>query len=404
MAGDQGSSAPSISASGRLVAFVSGANNLSVEDDDRVRSVFVRDLRRGTTTLVSRASGREGVAANRSSFRPKLSGNGRYVAFESTATNLSRADDKDVRDVFVRDLRRGSTTLVSRADGYYGSGADGHSTGPSISADGRRVSFESPAANLTGEDEDSAVNKYDVFVRDLRGARTELVSRASGRRGGAGSASAQAAISANGRYVAFDSGAGNLSREGNHAVLEVYVRDLRRRRTVLVSRASGRRGMPALGTASQPSISASGRFVAFESPAGSLSEGDRKGFDVFVRDLRKRTTRLVTRASGRYGRGANAVAECYSISSNGRYVTFETAATNLSTQDRDPTVDVFLRDLRQDTTTLVSRASGEAGPAADEDSGCPSMSAAAGAIAFESFATNLSPFDRDPIQDVFLRR
>lgn len=403
-AADGSSSAPSVSRGGRFVAFASSATNLSEADRDRVRDVFVRDLSSGSTTLVSRARARRGAAANRDSVRPRVSANGRYVAFESAAMNLSRADRDGTRDIFVRDLRRGTTVLASRASGRRGAGARADASGPSISGDGRYVAFESPAANLTRADDDSAANRYDVFVRDLRNETTELVSRASGARGEAGSASAQAMISASGRYVAFDSGAANLTPAGNEAVLEVYVRDLRRDRTVLVSRASGHRGAPARGTASQPAISGNGRYVAFESSAGNLSRDDREGFDLFVRDLRRRRTVLVTRAGGRRGPAADAAPECFAISARGRHVAFESPATNLSADDRDATTDVFVRDLSRAKTTLVSRAGGRGGAPANEDSGCPSVSAAARAVAFESLATNLSALDRDNTQDVFLAR
>jgi Tol biopolymer transport system component len=395
------SASASVSADGRYVAFVSSATNLSRDDRDGARDVFVRNLEQGTTTLVSRASGAGGAGANRDSFRPRISANGRYVAFESSATNMSRDDRDRVRDVFVRDLRGATTTLVSRANGRRGAPADGNSTGPSISGGGRYVAFESPAANLSREDDDKHGNVYDVLVRDLRRGRTELVSRRTGRRGAPASASAQAMVSGNGRFVAFDSGAPDLKPRGVRAVLEVFVRDLRRKRTVLVSRASGGHGAPARGTASQPSISATGRFVAFESPSPNLSRGDRRGFDLFVRDLRRKRTSLVTRASGAHGKGANAVAECFSISASGRYVAFESRATNLSGEDRHDVVDVFLRDLRRHTTTLVSRATD--GVAADGDSGCPSPSGDASRVAFESFAGNLDPADRDEAEDVFAR-
>lgn len=367
---------PSVSAGGRYVAFVSRAGG-------GVRGVFVRDLARGTTVLASRASGRRGAAGNGDSLRPRISAGGRYVAFESSASNLSPADRNRRTHVFVRDLRRARTFLVSRADGRHGRVASAHATGASISADGRRVAFDSPAANLTAADDDGAANRYDVFVRHLRSGRTELVSRASGGRGVAGSASAQARISSNGRWVAFDSGSGRLTPEGNRAVLEVYVRDLRRKRTLLVSRASGRRGRPAAITASQPVISANGRYVAFETRDPRLGPGDGRRFDLLVRDLRRHTTRLVSIAGG--PGGGHAAPECYSISGNGRFVAFERLVGGRTA--------AFVRDVR----------SGRAMPVASAESGCPSVAADGRAVAFESPA-RVDPADDDGFEDVFLRR
>lgn len=386
---------PSISGDGRYVAFVSAARNLSGEDRDGVRDVFVRDLLRGTTVLVSRANGPRGAAANGDSLRPRISAGGRYVAFESSASNLSAADGDRKLHVYVRDLRRNRMRLASRADGRGGAVASAHATGASISADGRLVAFDSPAANLTNADDDGAGNRYDVFVRDLRRGRTELVSRASGPRGLAGSASAQARISADGRWVAFDSGSAHLTREGNRAVLEVYVRDLRRKRTLLVSRARGRRGRPAAMTASQPVISAHGRYVAFESRDRRLGPGDGSRFDLFVRDLRRHTTRLVSPAAPAARGGGEAPPECYSISGNGRYVAFERLAAARTA--------VFVRDWRRGRTLFASRATGAEGTPAGEDSGCPSLSGSGRVVAFESAAGGLDPLDADQSEDVFVR-
>ena len=392
--GDGRSVSPSISGDGRYVAFVSAARNLSAEDRDGVRDVFVRDLALGTTTLVSRASGPRGAAGNGDSLRPRISAGGRYVAFESRASNLSPADRDRRTHVYVRDLGRARTVLASRAGGRRGAVASAHATGASVSSDGRLVAFDSPAANLTRADDDSAGNRYDVFVRDLRRGRTELVSRASGARGRAGSASAQARISADGRWVAFDSGSSHLTPEGNRAVLQVYLRDLRRKRTVLVSRAGGRHGRPATGTSSQPVVSAHGRYVAFESRDPRLGPGDGSRFDLLVRDLRTHTTRLATPRSAPAG-GGEAPPECYSISGSGRYLAYERQVGGR--------LAVFVHDLHRGGTVLASRASGPAGRPARADSGCPSLSGDGGVVAFESVAAGLDPADSDGREDVFAR-
>ena len=167
----------SISADGRYVAFASRANDLSAEDNDSFVNIFVRDLQANTTTLVSRASGASGAAADLWSAAPSISADGRYVAFESVAHNLSAADH-DLANIFVRDLQANTTILVSRASGVSGAAADGGSVAPSISADGGRVAFESVALNL-GPD----VATVDVFVRDLPASTTTLASRATGSPG-----------------------------------------------------------------------------------------------------------------------------------------------------------------------------------------------------------------------------
>ena len=170
LAADDNSFLPSISANGRLVAFQSNANNLSMDDNDLVdENIFVRDLGNGTTRLVSRAT--NGVGGDDSSSVASISADGRFVAFESRANNLSDNDNDSFENIFVRDLGNGTTRLVSRATN--GVGGDDNSFQPSISADGRFVALQSDANNLSMDDNDGVSN---IFVRDLRNGTTRLVS------------------------------------------------------------------------------------------------------------------------------------------------------------------------------------------------------------------------------------
>ncbi len=221
---DWASPVQAISGDGRHVAFTSFADNLSAEDDNAFGNIFARDVQARTTTLVSRAAGPGGTAADGGSNVPAMSADGRHVAFESSADNLSGEDDNVAADIFVRDLQAGTTTLVSRAAGAGGAGSDAGSFAPAISADGRHVAFESDADNLSGEDLNTARN---VFARDLQAGTTTLVSRVGGPGGGgAFGASSAAAISADGRHVAFVSDAPNLSADDVNGVANVFVRDL----------------------------------------------------------------------------------------------------------------------------------------------------------------------------------
>ena len=173
------------------------------------------------TTLVSRASGPTGAAANDASDQPSISADGRFVVFVSRADNLSADDNDSVANVFVRDLQAGTTTLVSRADEAAGAGADADSTDPSISADGRYVAFASAATNLSDVDLDTCDGLYgmqgpcpDVFVRDLIAGSTTLVSRTDGPTGTAAtSASFVPTIFPDGGRVIFASVAKNLSTQ-----------------------------------------------------------------------------------------------------------------------------------------------------------------------------------------------
>jgi Tol biopolymer transport system component len=346
--GDASSGSPAVSADGRFVAFQSQARNLSSEDDDAaVSNVFVRDTLANRTTLVSRATGATGAGGDNSSLIPSISADGRFVAFVSGATNLSGEDDDTVSNVFVRDTVANTTTLVSRATGAAGAGGDGDSFGLSISADGRFVAFDSEADNLSGEDDDAVSN---VFVRDTLANTTTLVSRATGAGGAGGdSLSRSPSISADGRFVAFISGADNLSGEDDNDVLaNVFVRDTLANTTTLVSRATGAAGAGGDDFSSElePSISADGRFVAFESRAKNFSDADSDAVaDVFVRDTLAGTTTLVSRATGPTGAGGSGHSVDASISGDGRFVAFSSPSDNLSGEDQDGVTDVFERDV-----------------------------------------------------------
>jgi RTX calcium-binding nonapeptide repeat (4 copies)/WD40-like Beta Propeller Repeat len=165
--GNSSSGRPAVSTDGRFVAFESFASNLHPDDADADPDVFVRDLQAGTTTLVSRAAGAASSKGNAVSFEPTVSADGRFVAFTSWASNLHPEDADLSSDVFVRDLQADTTTLVSRAAGAAGAKGNDHSFEPAVSADGRFVAFTSAASNLHPDDADTS---EDVFVRDVLGA------------------------------------------------------------------------------------------------------------------------------------------------------------------------------------------------------------------------------------------
>jgi TolB protein len=401
--GDANSVAASLSRDGRFVAFVSEANNLSADDDDGIRDVYVRDLVLEHTTLVSRTSGPAGPGGNADSGDHSISADGRLVAFESDADNLSAEDNDPVTDVFVRDLAANTTILVSRATGPAGAKGDAPSFSPEISADGRFVAFSSDAQNLSGADNDEAI---DVFVRDLASNTTMLVSRASGPAGAGGdSGSSNASMSADGRFVAFASSATNLSAEDTDPLTDVFVRDVVLNVTSLASRAGGPAGPGGDNLSSLPSMSADGRFVAFASAANNLSAADSEGtLDVFVRDLAENTTTLASRAGGPAGPGGDGNSSSPSISADGRFVALDSDADNLSGTDNDAVRNVFVRDIASGTTTLVSRASGAEGAAADGSSAAALVSGDGRFVAFSSEADNVSDADNDGgIIDVFRR-
>jgi hypothetical protein len=377
------SSGRAISADGRYVAFSSDSDSLSADDDDRPTQVFRRDLLTGDTVLVSRADG-AGPSANGSSNGVlSISADGNRIAFDSDATNLVPGDSNANADVFVRDIASGTTRLVSRADGATGDEGDGNSAKPAISADGGRVAFSSASDNLAGADGDTI---SDVFVRDLSSNTTTLAS--TGDNGKGDHASEQPSIDANGTHVAFQSLAGNFDggvQQSNGQ--DVFLRDLDRGTTQLVSRGDGE-GMGGDQDSTDPDLNADGTKVAFSSEAGNLGSGGSSTPDVFVRDVGARSTTLVSRADGPDGAAGDGASRRSSISGDGRRVAFDSSAGNLD--GGLPNVDeVFVRDLESGTTSLVSRADGADGAAGNDESASPSLNATGTCVLFGSGATNL---------------
>ncbi|HEY3168626.1 MAG TPA: hypothetical protein VGK57_15445, partial [Candidatus Binatia bacterium] len=266
---------PAISADGRYVAFESVATNLVGGDGNKRRDVLVRDRQIGATERVSVAT--EGGESNGDSFNPSVSADGRYVAFESLATNLVVGDGNKRKDVFVRDRQNGATERVSVATG--GGESNGDSFNPSISADGQFVAFESLATNLVDGDSN---RRRDIFVRDRQNGATERVSVAMGG-GEANGDSFNPSISGDGRFVAFDSGASNLVADDTNVRKDVFVHDREKSRTTRESVAGA--GIEANGSSESPSIDATGSVVAFSSVATNLVLDDTNvRRDIFVHE------------------------------------------------------------------------------------------------------------------------
>lgn len=388
--GNAESLTPEISADGRWVVFASDATNLALEDTNAVRDVYLRDRQTGTTLLVSRAT--TGEVGGFLSTNPDVSSTGPFVAFESPAFNLVPMDGNASTDVFVRDVANGLTILVSVDSA--GTQGNRNSFNPSISDDGRYVAFDSSSSNLVLPDGN---NQQDVFVRDLLAFSTFRVSVSStGAEGN--NLSGSAAISADGRVVAFTSRATNLVDSDTNQKQDVFVHEIGTGVTQRVSVATD-------GTAPNqdcffPSISADGRFVAFQSAAGNLVSGDTNGMsDVFVYD---RDLGVLERASvatsGAQGSGGGSSSAA--ISADGRYLAFQSTAPNLVGGDLNGASDVFLRDRFLGTTVRLGLTSACAD--GDAASSLPSMTGDGGAIAFQSLATNLVDADGNGTGDVFV--
>ncbi len=383
------SSFPSISANGRFVVFGSSSRNLVDHDTNGADDVFLHDRKTQRTRRVSVSSA--GRQANGRSSRSQISADGRFVLFNSSATNLVRPDaNGTLRDFFVYNRKTRKTRRVSVSSaGVQGNRA---SSWASISADGRFVAFNSSATNLVPDDANGVA---DIYVRNRKAHTTRRVSISSAGEE-ADHASHFNSISANGRFVAFDSAAHNLVAGGmGFSGNDVFVHDRRTHRTEQVSVSSA--GAPADSSSLLPSLSANGRFVAFQSRATNLVAGDTNGnSDVFVHDLeRDRTRRVSVNSAGRQGNRESGFEgpPATVVSADGRFVAFESESSNLVRHDTNRTYDVFVRDRARRKTRLVSRSSN--GRQSNGSSFWPSLSADARFVAFASGASNLVRRDKD---------
>lgn len=389
---------PAVSADGRLVAFDSAADNLVPNDTNHRPDAFARDLQHGETTRVSVTSAGQEAKTFDMIKAVAVSSDGSVVAFSSEASDLVPGDTNGAADIFVRDLADGHTTRVSVAS----DGTQGNSTsdGVALSADGRFVAFSSIASNLVPGDVNGS---WDVFVHDMATGQTSIVSVAPDGTPGDSTSGAGLSISDDGRFVAFDSSAANLvlgpplARRGMAAA---YVRDRATGETTRVSVVSN--GADANDSSFDPAISGDGRFVAFESSATNLDPvpGTYPWMQIFVHDRLTGETRLVSASTG----GVRGDWTSYSpaISRDGRYIAFQSDATNLVAADTNKARDVFRRDVRIGVTTRVSV--GDNGEQSDGWSAAPAITSDGQEVFFASGATNLVPGDTNRSGDVFLQR
>lgn len=387
-------SSPSISSDGRFVTFAYG-------------QVYVRDLRTGITTLESQSTA--GIPGNWNSgtdwwgirmVAPSLSADGRYVAFYSEASNLVPDDTNGHIDVFVRDRLARITTRVSVSPTAVQGNDD--SQVPVISADGRYVAFQSYAWNLAGPDSGSY---YDVFRYDRWTGQAIKLSLAPDGSEGAGDSGGEEQmpihgldISADGRWVAFQSMAENLVPGGVTMPFgHIYVRDCISGQTYLVSTSAS--GVESNHANRRPSISGDGRFIAFQSTASNLVPGDtNQATDIFVKDM---ATGAIHRASvSSAGVEGDSDSFFASITPDGRYVGFMSQASNLDPIDGDTLTESYFHDTWTGVTKLICLDS--FGVKSNGNSGPASISADGRTVVFKSSGTNLVLDDTHMNMDVFV--
>ena len=395
---------PPLSYDGTIVAFYSEADNLVDGDTNDAGDVFVHDRSSRRTIRVSVSS--QGAQGDRESTYPSVSGDGRYIAFTSTATNLASGDTNNLPDVYVHDRQTSSTERVSI--GSKGEQPDGMSYTyvPAISEDGNRVVFSSSATTLVPGDTN---NTPDVFLRDRRSGATERVSVSSEGVQGNGP-SLHAVISGDGRFVAFHSFATNLVANDTNGVSDVFVRDLNARTTRRVSedRVRGQGN----GEATRATISRDGRVIAFSSKASNLTASPTRGNEnVFVVDMVSGGT---TQASAIDDDVKDAICCAISalcctivildrksvISADGNVVAFRSDSATHVRDDTNHYQDIFVFDRRTQQTARVSVSS--RGTEGNRPSVHHGLSSDGRYVAYSSEATNLVESDTNRVSDVFV--
>lgn len=369
--------------------------------------------RPGTTSLItvgfdgSSAKDPVDLAIGLSSWETSISGDGRYIAFSSTATNLVPRDVNAAQDVFVRDRVSGRTEIVSvNSAGQQGAGPCAESRSPSISADGRYVAFTSCASNLVPLDLNLA---RDAFVHDRVTKRTEIVSVSS-----AGKQtmepllnhdSSASSISPDGRYVGVGSNASDLVPDDTNTISDGFVFDRVTRKMRRISVATGGRQAPkpvvGSGGSGGPSLSWGGRYAAFSSYSDGLVEDDTNvAIDGFVHDLQTNTTERVTVRTGggqtELQGGAGVGSGDRAISADGRYVTISSWSSTLIPNDSNGTglhsdFDIFVHDRKTRRTERISV--GSDGHEANDSSSPGSISLDGRYVTIASAANNLTPGD-----------
>jgi Tol biopolymer transport system component len=391
--GSHGGERCSISCDSRFVAFESVSQNLVPGGTNGHAQVFVRDRVTGTTELASADSA--GVQANGNSASAAISCDGRFVAFTSWASNLVAGYSYNGADCYVRDRQLHTTELITLATNGAQANFNYALNVPGISGDGRYVVFASNATNLVAGDTNGFI---DVFVRDRATGTTERVSVAAGGAQANSDCIGPLACSADGRFITFFSVANNLAPGDANGYADIFVRDRVSGTTELVGRSSA--GAQANAGCGNATISADGRYVAFESMATNLVPADTNSTnDIFVRDRSSATTeRVSVDSTGLQGNGSCTAA---SISADGRFVAFSSSSSNLVTGDTNQGYDIFLHDRLTGATELVSVDS--SGMQTNASSSRPSVSGDGRSVAFDSYASNLVAGDTNSRTDVFVR-
>jgi len=376
------------SADGRYVVFQSDASNLAPGDFNGVQDIYRHDLATGATELVSQRP--NGNAGNGIAVQPDVSGDGRYVVWSSNASALVAGDTNGTWDVFLRDMVTGTTSLISRD--HLGNLANARSDGPRITPDARFVVFESDASLVPADSN----GQKDVYRLDRSTGQLTLVSVTSTGVQGDGW-SYHGAIASNGLHIVFTSGATTLVAGDTNSQVDMFLKDMLTGALTRVNVSSG--GVQANNESTWPSISGDGSTITYCSAASNLVPGDSSGnWDLFGYDVATGvTTRLNVQPSGlqanSYVRSPTALSE------DGNVVVYASLSTNLVAGDTNGKQDIFLRDRAAGVTTRVSL--DLAGDEVNGDCFVPHMTPDGNVLTYTSDATDIVAIDSNGRRDIF---
>jgi hypothetical protein len=411
-AGNQGSFYPVLNADASYIAFYGLATDLVVNEADanQDQDVYLYERATGAITLVSHGTGSTTTAGTAASLYPEISGDGRYVVYQSTAVNLVANDLNNAQDIFVWDRTTNANTLVSRsATSPVSASANAKSFGGQIAADGKTITFTSNATDLISGQ--SSSGNGDVFFFDRSTSSIHLVSHAPGSAlSGGDQQSVLPLPSDDGAFVAFSTQATNLVPNDNDGSADVMIYD----RAADVNdcgslRPANLASLSANGNSGSQHASADGRYVVFVSDATNLvpNQSDANGQnDIFVRDRQTGVTTLVSRAAGSANQTADAVSDSPQMSADGRWITYASLATNLvnGIVDLSGGANVYLFDRTNGTTTLVSHSVAGANFTGSDFSNFPAISADGRYVTYTSYSVDLiaGQADSNADSDVFV--
>ena len=407
--GISSASASSASADGRFIAFMSDADDIVPNDTNQVRDVFVCDLLIGTNLLVSVATN-ESNSGDGVSYDPAISGDGRYVAFSSSAANLVTGDTNNATDVFVRDLVNGTTMLVSvSTNGVTGGNLDSYLL--AFSTNGRYALFRSRASNLAP----GPFSNENIFVRDLQSGATYGVTT-----NGAPAPDVCTAMTPDGRLVAFRGQIGGVYVWDSQTATRIYANAVGIVSSVAIS-PDGNRLACAAGASlttvdwaantnwviasglsgSHPGLrfSGDGRFLAYANTAAKVAADTNGTYDVYLYDFQTGTNLLVSHSYDSFA-ALGGASDWPEISPDGRFVAYRSAATNIVPNDANGVPDIFLYDRFTGNNTLLSTSRfGNSSP--DNRSLAPAFSGNGRVLVFQSWASDLVAQDFNSSSDVF---